>query len=55
MNLDYVIVSIDDILIIQRDDEQNKTHLQKMENSLGLLQKHYLKLFERVILCEGKD
>ena len=37
-NLDYVSVYIDDILILQKKDEPDEEHLQKIEMVLGRLQ-----------------
>ena len=38
-NLDYVTVYIDNILIIQKEDESDESHLEKIEIVLGRLEK----------------
>ena len=38
-DLEYVTVYIDDILIIQKEDESDESHLEKIEIVLGRLEK----------------
>ena len=54
-NLDYGTVYIDNILIIQKEDESDKFHLEKIEVVLGQLEKRGFKANLKILLDAGGD